>query len=545
MLRTGPTWSTFFFSRPNGRDKPETVVPSLVYQLCINCEPYKSIIASVLANDPHLLQKAISVQFRRLIIEPLSKLQADGHQSVRQPFVIVLDGLDECAGAQSQCQFIKLISETVRLKRDFPVLWLLCSRPEPHLKHAFSRIPECGREELSLDRESREDVTRFLRDKFTEIREENPYTTTPDWPPEAKFHVILRISSGHFQVATVVVNYVNDPIAQDPVKQLNTLVAFLEGAEKIGIDNPLAALDLIYTRILLSVGARLGSAQTLCNFLRLEQSMFYSALSRLHSVLRVPIPEDAYTNQLSFYHASFEDYLRDPIRSGKFVLEEDWAFEVAAKTYLEWYQVIIVSSKTATSEIAGERRLNKPTFLPGLTWSPAHLTESISSNLIEHVHTKVMSTFKWGLKYKSDKLLAQLRNVDFRPIPEPYRIVYPVRWILKHYPSEDIVRLEPSNDIDFQLLEYLKLLTNHASDVENANSLFRYLSQEEKPTWLETQIFKEFFFVGCNQRAALVLMTICGPTEECRFDILNAGNPPSDEQICEYQEWLDKYWKVS
>ncbi|KAF5351090.1 hypothetical protein D9756_008260 [Leucocoprinus leucothites] len=567
MVRLG---GTFFFSRPNGRDKPETVVPSLVYQLCINCEAYKTIIASVLANDPQLLQKAISVQFKRLIIEPLSKLQADGHPSVRQPFIILLDGLDECAGAQSQCQFIKLISETVRLKRDFPILWLLCSRPEPHLKHTFSRIPECGHEELLLDRESHEDVTRFLRDKFAEIRDENPYTTTPDWPPEAQFDVILRVSSGHFQVATVAVNYVNDAIIQDPVKQLNTLVTFLEGAEKIGIDNPLAALDLIYTRILSeipdrilpitrqilalllfpsrSVGERLRSAQTLCNFLRLEKNMFYSALSRLHSVVRVPAPEDAYEKRLSFYHASFGDYLRDPIRSGKFALKDDWAFEVVAKTYLDWYQVLTVSSDSDNSGITGERRLSKPAFLPGLTWSPAHLTKSISSDIIKQVHKKALTTFKWGLKYKNDKLLVRLRDIDFQPIPqteEPEKLGYLVRWILNHYPSDDIVRAEPSNDVDFQLLEYIKLLTKHALDVEKANILFQFLSQEEGSTLPEFSRFKEFFFVGCGQRAILSFITDCGLQKPQRIELLKAGNPPSEEQISEYQAWLDKNWAES
>ncbi|KAF5351195.1 hypothetical protein D9756_008265 [Leucocoprinus leucothites] len=317
---------TFFFSRPNGRDKPETVVPSLVYQLCTNCEAYKTIVASVLANDPQLLQKAISIQFRRLIIEPFSKLQADCHQSVRRPSLSSLTA------------------------------WMSVLVLNPVPIHQANSRDQCGREELVLDRESHDDVTKFLHDKFAEIREENPYTTTPDWPSEVQFNVILRISSGHFQVATVSVNYVNDPIAQDPVKQLNTLVAFLEGAEKIGIDNPLAALDLIYTRILSeipdrilpvtrqilalllfpswSVGNRLRSAQVLCNLLRLEQNMFYSALSRLHSVIRVPAPEDAFKKRLIFYHTSFEDYLRDPIRSGKFVLRKIGPLKLSHKHIL-------------------------------------------------------------------------------------------------------------------------------------------------------------------------------------------------------------------
>lgn len=53
--------AVFFFSPPNGRDKPETVIRSLSYQLCPHCPAYKPVIADVLANDPQLLNKALYI----------------------------------------------------------------------------------------------------------------------------------------------------------------------------------------------------------------------------------------------------------------------------------------------------------------------------------------------------------------------------------------------------------------------------------------------------------------------------------------------------
>lgn len=42
-------------------------------------------------------------------------------------------------------------------------------------------------------------------------------------------------------------------------------------------------------------------------------------------MLEVPSPEDAHNSYLKFYHASFEDYLSNPLRSGKFAIDLDEA----------------------------------------------------------------------------------------------------------------------------------------------------------------------------------------------------------------------------
>ncbi|KAF5355198.1 hypothetical protein D9756_005678 [Leucocoprinus leucothites] len=315
--------AAFFFSRLNRCDKPKTVIPSLTYQLMFYCPAYKSLVAQTLVNDPQLLQKAIRVQFK----------------SARQLYLVLLDSLDECAGAQPQWEFIKMISELVRLKHGFPILWLLCSRPESHLKHVFSRTPECGCLELLLDEGSRDDVELFLRDSFAAIKDDNPDIVPLSWPPEDQLGMILHVASGLFVVASVALRYVDDPAAEvaNPVQQLNTLVAYLEHLERVGAKSPLAALDLIYLSILRDVpsevlpvtrqilvhlafrnlyeiktsGGSVLSTQAICNMLQFDQSTFYGALQCLHSVLEVPSSEDAIEKRLGFYHASFHDFLLD------------------------------------------------------------------------------------------------------------------------------------------------------------------------------------------------------------------------------------------
>ena len=80
-------------------------------------------------------------------------------------------------------------------------------------------------------------------------------------------------------------------------------------------------------------------AQVLSNFLDIDQRTFYRALRKLHSVIDVPTPETASEMSLLFYYASFEDYLLDPNRSGKFFVQKYYAQVEIAELCLFWYKI--------------------------------------------------------------------------------------------------------------------------------------------------------------------------------------------------------------
>ncbi|KXN91413.1 hypothetical protein AN958_00675 [Leucoagaricus sp. SymC.cos] len=242
--------AAFFFSHPNKRNRPEKVLPTIAFQLAYHCPAYKSIITRVLAEDPHLLKKAMHVQFKQLIVRPLSQLQDQNHESVRHPFLILLDGMDECDGEKAQRDLIKMINDLVSVKHRFPILWLICSRPEPHLTHTFLRLPDCGREELALDEQSHDDVEKFLRDGFSALKDEYPHTIPSAWPDEEQLNIVLRFCSSLFAAASVTLNYVSDSAYANPVARLNGLVSFLERRGVVGPSHPLISLDMLYTRIL-------------------------------------------------------------------------------------------------------------------------------------------------------------------------------------------------------------------------------------------------------------------------------------------------------
>jgi predicted NACHT family NTPase len=76
----------------------------------------------------------MAAHFAAFIIEPFveKKIGAGGRWG------ILLDGLDELEREDAQCQIIKLITAFVHEHRDTPLVWVIASRPEPHISNTFT-----------------------------------------------------------------------------------------------------------------------------------------------------------------------------------------------------------------------------------------------------------------------------------------------------------------------------------------------------------------------------------------------------------------------
>jgi hypothetical protein len=339
-------------SRPNGRNDPDRVIPTLAYQLAVKNPAYKDIISDKIAHDPAILRKTRRIQFKELLIDPFRTIMAQDISTVQKPLLIIIDGLDECKDERAQCEFIELIGGHVRSSPEFPLLWLICSRPESHLKYTLSQVDfqvTCRREEISIDdKEGRQDVLQYLRGKFRDIRDIRDIRSRyhdsldHDWPLESHLLRIATAASGHFAFASTVVRFVGDADTGDPSSQLLVCVKAIGGSRTLVCRNPYVSLDLLYRHILSSVNSAIRpttmrilglfifnsyhlvsrSAQALANFFLIKKAAFYHVLKPLHSVLHVPSPSDAFTKSIEFYHASFAEFLGDPARSGEFCLDE-------------------------------------------------------------------------------------------------------------------------------------------------------------------------------------------------------------------------------
>ncbi|KAF5359767.1 hypothetical protein D9756_003581 [Leucocoprinus leucothites] len=349
--------ATLFLSRSNGRDDSEQVIPTLAYQLAVKHPKYKPILNQRLADDPSLLEKTLRVQFKELITDPFSIIMAQDPSIRHEPLLVILDGLDECNSEEAQCEFIELITEHVRSTHEFPLLWMICSRPEWHFKYLLSSpdFPTtCRREHMTIDNpEARQDVALVLRNEFANIHRRFSEYLPRIWPSERALQVIIVRASGFFALATTITRFVGDMSVHDPQSQLQICLDCLNGlSEHVG---PFERLDYLYREICSTIPLKdlpivkriLGvrvlysesislSAQQLATFLGLKQSEFDFSLRKLHSVIKVPIGVEAQEYGIQFYHASFPDFLRRSERSSQYSVDENAVHLDVAIRALRW-----------------------------------------------------------------------------------------------------------------------------------------------------------------------------------------------------------------
>ncbi|KAF5348800.1 hypothetical protein D9756_009783 [Leucocoprinus leucothites] len=346
--------ATLFFSRPFARDEPSGVWPTISFQLAVKETSYRAYIQEELDNNPKLLKKGMKEQFRKLIAEPFGQKQVIGSSKMLS---ILIDGLDECRGEDAQVEIIQLVAEFIKEYPTAPLAWIIASRPEQRLKLAFERDPSRNRTKrvyIPVDSDDAcRDVEQYLRSEFTEIRARYPFvfSGTLQWPKEADFSALAGASAGLFVYATAIIRFINDPLKGDPISQLELILAIVKKlAPHLRHANPLTALHMLYTQILELIpfdsysttkrivgflllergyGAwtpKSTSFWALCNVLGIQQHVAYGSLHRLHSVLYIPRPETAFSSSIRIFHASFSDFLEDPLASGKFCIREEETF---------------------------------------------------------------------------------------------------------------------------------------------------------------------------------------------------------------------------
>lgn len=251
--------ASIFFSI-YGRDDATMAITTLAYQLAVNHVPYRQFIEKEMARDPSILNKSVAAQFDKLIVEPFIRRLQNRHQN---RLLILIDGLDECKSHDAQCRLLGLISDFCVKYPASPLVWIIASRPEPHITSFFSRdevVPAYEKEEILVDSdEAREDVERFLNVELKEIQMKSPaLKDLPRWPMEHDFLTVAEAADGLFAYASTVVKFIGDPTHGNPASQLSEVLEIIDtNSRRLAGQkpHPMAHLDALYVRILSRVPA--------------------------------------------------------------------------------------------------------------------------------------------------------------------------------------------------------------------------------------------------------------------------------------------------
>ena len=295
-----------------------------------------------------IFDQSVDVQLAKLIIEPLWHLHSTGFDFKGSPFVIIIDGLDECQGINVQSG---LVSSLVAAFRHSPlrICILVASRPEIYLQSTFNSSSvrsRLARLALSNEYSAEEDIYLFLEDSFEKIKREHPLASyiPPPWPSTEVLHELTCKSSGQFIFASTTVKYIGGDPHQLPHRRLDVIRSLRP--PKGENDMPYAELNSLYHHVLANVDDpeavkqilgvllvlnpilpkweslshfdwhRINTTHQMDQLFLWEPGETVACLSQLASIIEcIPL-----SGRIDLLHASLSDFLLDPSRSSQFYL---------------------------------------------------------------------------------------------------------------------------------------------------------------------------------------------------------------------------------
>ena len=339
---------SFFFSRgKKGRDDGHFLFSTIAYQLALKVPGLRQHVNHIMELDPTLHTKSMDVQLRSLIIDAFRRLSP----LPQRPYLVIIDGLDECHDTAIQQLILQLLCETITVHK-LPLRFLIGSRPESHIRNSFdqeSLYTVTRRVILDETFDPGRDIEVFLRDGFAKICANNSILSHVEhpWPKEGVIDLLVQRSSGQFIYADTVLKFVGAKFCS-PTKQL-TLVLKPDATA-------FSDLDQLYTQILsaypraVNIVQALGiisvshgkQAEVMEDIFGMEKGELKLVLCGLSSLMKDK-NDDAWGGLNSgatsyfipyFAHASFGDYLFDSSRSGPFhVNRQEYEIQLTKRSF--------------------------------------------------------------------------------------------------------------------------------------------------------------------------------------------------------------------
>ena len=333
--------ASFFFSRTQYVDDPLRFFTTIAHQLSTKIDEYRKALDPRIQRNPALLTKGLDAQFRELIIEPF--LELAGQNVDMEDKMVIIDGLDECNGDRAQSKIMELVAKSVIEHGDkIPLLWAFFSRPESHIDREFSPYSIShlfAKVELPVSESDDGDIKRYFRDKFHPLASDDSV-----WSSEDTLDILVSMAARLWIYAATLVRFIMD---QDlPRQQLDRVLEFHSQRIQSNTKSSVTAeLDAFYGMIISRISSKHlpivqqsllihhttseTALHTLCNIQGLALEDLKHALSKLYSVLTFipererfwgePFPGSVH---ISFYHASFMEFLLDKTRSEEYWLED-------------------------------------------------------------------------------------------------------------------------------------------------------------------------------------------------------------------------------
>ena len=245
--------ASFFFARTAARrNEVKYLFPTIVVQTALSAPEKRQRLDDILNQDPYIAERALgSVD---LLASLLNSAQAPQASS---PFLVIIDGLDECQRNRDQRWILEQVSRMVNTQH-LPLRFIIVSRPESHLMETFKERDLWNLTNLNVlslygDYGALNDVSMYLRSEFSRIcgakmhRDVMRFVPRP-WSSDSIIERLVSNSGGYFIYASTVTKFIDEEY-YSPVARLDHIFGTSNSSSEL---NPFAELDQLYIQILSS-----------------------------------------------------------------------------------------------------------------------------------------------------------------------------------------------------------------------------------------------------------------------------------------------------
>ncbi|KAJ6558803.1 hypothetical protein DFH09DRAFT_527357 [Mycena vulgaris] len=237
LEKAGRLGGAFFFKRRHStHGSAKVLFSTIALQLAVNSPRLKLQISRTVEENPTLVNRSIGVQLEELILKPCLGLESP-------PWIIIIDGLDECEGQNVQQDILRLIGDSTQQRT--PLRFIIASRLEAHIREVFVGLSGCGLYREFDVESSFDDVRTYLVSEFARIHREHSTLgdVSPPWPSEEVIDRLVRKSSGYFIYASTVIKFVDDKNHRSTQR-----LGAIENRNGTRFQSPFSALDELYPK---------------------------------------------------------------------------------------------------------------------------------------------------------------------------------------------------------------------------------------------------------------------------------------------------------
>ncbi|RXW25379.1 hypothetical protein EST38_g463 [Candolleomyces aberdarensis] len=310
--------SYFFFRNTGDRSRMTRFATTLACQLAAAIPEATPFIERALKTGPGLLQWNLAAQLRHLVYEPFKAAVWSGRllwtTLLNGPFLIVIDGLDECEDRRDVEAFIDDMLDFFKKNPFVPLRFLITSRVEQHIQGHLGR--DQVRFENLVNHCSRNDIDIFMRACFEAEQQRNPVIkayirTHGDWPAKKDRDRLVNHIGGSFIFASALFKYIVDPTATDaPMDRLPHTLNMNPGLNTLYAETLSRSQHLPHFHGIISTLALTFEPLSIigiAELLGIESFEVVRVLVDLQAIIHIPGTDDL---PVTMCHTSLRDFLK-------------------------------------------------------------------------------------------------------------------------------------------------------------------------------------------------------------------------------------------